>query len=91
MIRDFLIEFKDGLFDSIQGFLVLRKLDKPPKNAAETTEPRASSVEPHTSNSTSVHMISLKLGCRADSPRKETNAKEETRQEINPVFFASSE
>lgn len=29
MLRDFLIDYKDGLFASVQGFLVLHKLDRP--------------------------------------------------------------
>lgn len=49
MIRDFIVEFKDGFWNSFQGFLVLHKLDKPPQNVVAATQPRASSAEPNPS------------------------------------------
>ncbi|KAI6189700.1 Etoposide-induced protein 2.4-like protein [Aphelenchoides bicaudatus] len=51
MLRDFLVEFKNGIYDSIQGFLVVTKLDKPPKNAV-TSQQRESSAEPSTNKPT---------------------------------------
>ncbi|KAI6228752.1 Etoposide-induced protein 2.4-like protein [Aphelenchoides fujianensis] len=45
MLRDFLIEYKNGLWYSIQGFVVLHRLDRTPPTARRNSQPRASSVD----------------------------------------------
>ncbi|KAH7722401.1 hypothetical protein AAVH_10069 [Aphelenchoides avenae] len=45
MLRDFLIDYKDGLFASIQGFLVLHKLDRPANAGGTAQAPTPSSKE----------------------------------------------
>ncbi|KAI6200020.1 Etoposide-induced protein 2.4-like protein [Aphelenchoides besseyi] len=45
MFREFLIEYKNGVLCSIQGFLVFYKLDQKTNSGRRPTEPRASSVE----------------------------------------------
>lgn len=48
MLTDFLLEYKDGLLDSVQGFLVLHKLDQTPAAGLSSAAgpQRASSAEP---------------------------------------------
>jgi hypothetical protein len=47
MFRDLIVEYLNGFLYSVQGFLILHRLDNPPKNAAASSQPRASSAEPH--------------------------------------------
>jgi hypothetical protein len=49
MLRDFLSDYKDGLFSSLQGFLVLHKLDKPVNNdTTQNAQPQKGSSTPKT-------------------------------------------